>query len=274
MFFIDTMIAMASSKPGKFMDVKKAQSKQADWLQKELGKSSAEWKIVIGHHPIYYEQGIQRTLLSRLDPILRKHGVQLYITGHDHTKQILQKDGLTYVISGAGGANVHNRKDKKPSYLKKFYKDKGFASLEICDKDRATLKLYNPDGKEQAKMSVSSKSPKKRENVVAASTVEDLNFHCSGRSLFSAERECSRDGCTVVADIPANGTCSEFCSNSGLDCIAAWDHEDECEFCLPTKSFGCDEPSASLSGNRMCRCAQVPEEEEEEEEPEEQEEDV
>jgi acid phosphatase len=82
---------------------------QLAWLDNALSASIAPWKIVIGHHPIYTalaaEDGYdhdQPDLIARLDPILRKHGIKIYICGHDHCLQSVQVAGITYVVTGAG----------------------------------------------------------------------------------------------------------------------------------------------------------------------------
>jgi tartrate-resistant acid phosphatase type 5 len=82
---------------------------QLDWLDKGLGASTAEWKIVIGHHPIYSsvdpsdgEDHDQPDLIARLNPILVKHQVPIYVCGHDHCLQSVKMDGITYVVTGAG----------------------------------------------------------------------------------------------------------------------------------------------------------------------------
>ncbi len=79
---------------------------QLAWLDRALTASTAPWKIVIGHHPIYTtltSRGHdQEDLIARLDPILRAHAVPLYINGHDHTMQSLTMQGLTYVTNGGG----------------------------------------------------------------------------------------------------------------------------------------------------------------------------
>lgn len=84
---------------------------QLTWLDRALTTSTARWKIVIGHHPIYTalapEPGYdhdQPDLIARLNPILRAHQVPIYINGHDHTLQSVQMDGITYVTNGAGSA--------------------------------------------------------------------------------------------------------------------------------------------------------------------------
>ena len=40
--------------------------------------------------------------MERLLPLLRKHQVQLYVSGHDHDLQHLVRDGLHCFITGAG----------------------------------------------------------------------------------------------------------------------------------------------------------------------------
>jgi len=82
---------------------------QLQWLDAALGKSTADWKIVIGHHPIYTalapEPGYdhdQPDLIARLDPILRAHNIHIYINGHDHNLQVVKVNGITYVTNGAG----------------------------------------------------------------------------------------------------------------------------------------------------------------------------
>jgi acid phosphatase len=82
---------------------------QLAWLDAALGASSAGWKIVIGHHPIYTAlsdaDGFdhdQPDLVARLNPVLRRHDVPIYICGHDHVLQAVNMDGIAYVCTGAG----------------------------------------------------------------------------------------------------------------------------------------------------------------------------
>ena len=82
---------------------------QLPWLKKSLAASTAPWKVVVGHHPIYSAglYGDDRALINRLTPLFERYGVQLYINGHEHnyerTKLIA---GTTYLTVGGGGASL------------------------------------------------------------------------------------------------------------------------------------------------------------------------
>jgi hypothetical protein len=79
---------------------------QLDWLDRELARSTARWKIVYGHHPIYSYgmHGDDPATRDNVLPLLRKRA-DLYLCGHDHDMQVLSpEDGVNFVIAGGGGA--------------------------------------------------------------------------------------------------------------------------------------------------------------------------
>lgn len=78
---------------------------QLAWLERELSRSDAPWKVVFGHHQIYSSghYGLNQTLTQKLTPVFQKYGVQLYINGHDHNYERTRSiDGTTYLVCGAG----------------------------------------------------------------------------------------------------------------------------------------------------------------------------
>lgn len=80
---------------------------QMPWLKKALASSSAPWKVVVGHHPIYSAgvYGDDPNAIARLTPVFAKYGVQLYINGHEHSYERTRSiNGTTYLITGGGGA--------------------------------------------------------------------------------------------------------------------------------------------------------------------------
>ncbi|MGQ9736080.1 MAG: metallophosphoesterase family protein [Thermaceae bacterium] len=79
---------------------------QRDWLEKALSESPAPWRLVLLHRPLY-SSGLQRgspALRSALEALLLRHKVALVLAGHDHHYERLKVQGLTYLVTGGGGA--------------------------------------------------------------------------------------------------------------------------------------------------------------------------
>lgn len=98
--FLDTYRSLISATKVSKQDA----GAQRAWLERELAASTAEWKIVVGHHPIYScgPHGDSKELVRDLVPLLDRYGVALYLNGHDHGLQDLVVGGRHYVTSGAG----------------------------------------------------------------------------------------------------------------------------------------------------------------------------
>ncbi len=80
-------------------------SQQLKWLKKNLANSTATWKIVFGHHPLYSSgvHGSSTELIAKLSPLFKRYGVKLYINGHDHDYERSKPiEGTTYLTCGAG----------------------------------------------------------------------------------------------------------------------------------------------------------------------------
>lgn len=113
-FFIDTspMIDDYRQQPDKYAVADQDPAAQLRWLETELAQSTARWKIVVGHHPIYTVGkrkkaaggGIQKELETALVPLFEKYKVQAYVAGHEHDLQVIRRPGgtVTYLVSGAG----------------------------------------------------------------------------------------------------------------------------------------------------------------------------
>jgi hypothetical protein len=111
---------------------------QLDWLDAELGRSTARWKVVYGHHPVLAagvyrdEQRVREALL----PILRGRA-NLYICGHEHDLEHLVTDeGLHLVVSGGGGAPLYPLETGARAEF--AASQNGFAVIEA---DRRTLSV-------------------------------------------------------------------------------------------------------------------------------------
>jgi 3',5'-cyclic AMP phosphodiesterase CpdA len=79
---------------------------QLAWLENELARSSAKWKVVVGHHPAYSSSpfhGNADELIDAFVPLFKRYHVDLYLSGHEHDLQLQKPLGTTnYLVSGAG----------------------------------------------------------------------------------------------------------------------------------------------------------------------------
>jgi hypothetical protein len=117
---------------------------QLNWLKKTLSNSSATWKIVIGHHPLFttgVRRGKMLDVRNALLPIFQKHKVDVYFAGHEHDLQYQKPDGIThYFVSGAGS---EKRPVTSDSMMTKFaLSDHGFMNVQL-KKDTMSLQVIN-----------------------------------------------------------------------------------------------------------------------------------
>lgn len=81
---------------------------QLKWLDKTLAEAKEDWVVVVGHHPIYAytdKSESERTdMQKRVDTILRRYNVDMYICGHIHNYQHIRRQGskIDYVVNTSG----------------------------------------------------------------------------------------------------------------------------------------------------------------------------
>lgn len=101
-FVLDTDWIMRASQPGQD---RSPLNLQKAWLKKQLDASTAPWKVVYGHHPVYSTGDHQDNppMIREILPILKQRA-NVYLAGHDHDMQYLKpEDGVHFFVSGAGG---------------------------------------------------------------------------------------------------------------------------------------------------------------------------
>ncbi len=126
-----------------------ADSVQLQWLDSVLTASSEKWKVVVGHHPVYSYDGkedIEQTeLRSKLEPIFRKHGIDVYFCGHIHTFQHLRTgaDSIDYVVNGSASLQ---REPISGEYTMYNSENTGFTLLSF-DPGVMNISFVNNQGK-------------------------------------------------------------------------------------------------------------------------------
>lgn len=89
------------------------------WIDQRLAKSTADYLFVAGHYPVYSacSHGNTEYLIDRLEPLMKKHGVTAYLSGHEHCALHVERDDLDYILTGTGdeccyeGSNVDGLPD-------------------------------------------------------------------------------------------------------------------------------------------------------------------
>jgi acid phosphatase len=133
-FLIDSALWDGDSHIEKYSD-KKMGDKQLAWLREQLSASTARWKLVVAHHPIFSNGGHGHDanilkMRKQLLPLFNKYKVDAYITGHDHDLQRNEPAGTQtqFLISGAAGKlRPQKYKDYGPFYRSAL----GFLSIEL-----------------------------------------------------------------------------------------------------------------------------------------------
>ena len=102
-------------------------SRQYQWLVRDLERTAATWVICYFHHPLYSDSshGDGPLLQVHLAPLFDEYGVDVVLSGHDHTYQrtypmrgglvlddqmepnYTDPQGTIYVVTGGGGATLY-----------------------------------------------------------------------------------------------------------------------------------------------------------------------
>ncbi len=142
-FFLDTEPLREESWWERMTGLERDPAKQLAWLESSLAKSTAKWKILVGHHPIFSggEHGDTSIMVERVKPLMEQYGAQIYMSGHDHDLEVIRQGPVTYLVSGAGSRTRpigrHSGDTFSASQL-------GFMLMELGD-DKATATFLDED---------------------------------------------------------------------------------------------------------------------------------
>jgi predicted phosphodiesterase len=83
-------------------------SEQYDWLERELAANTQPWFFVYFHIPPYTssleDPDIEQDVRQALAPLFEQYGVDVVFTGHHHNYERNEVNGVTYIVTGGGGA--------------------------------------------------------------------------------------------------------------------------------------------------------------------------
>lgn len=147
-------------KSTKYPDLAQQDStQQLQWMDSVLTESEEDWKVVIGHHPVYttgpreHRQEVSPTVQA----LLEKHKVQAYFAGHEHSLQhnYIAKAPVHYFVSGAGGEYTPVNESADFTLFSK--ETAGFMQVHV-KKDKMQVWFINEKGKIIYQTTISQKS--------------------------------------------------------------------------------------------------------------------
>jgi predicted MPP superfamily phosphohydrolase len=123
-------------------------SPQYRWLVDDLSYAkNATFRFVFMHNPVYSssQHGGSESIQKILSPLFEQYRVQIVFSGHDHgyerTKSI---NGITYVVTGGGGAPLYNFKSDHDWTA---YKEKAYHYCKISiDSTACKFSMIRLDG--------------------------------------------------------------------------------------------------------------------------------
>ena len=147
-FYIDTMpMTTFDDDETAFVHSTKGQdvNAQVAWLETALKASTAPWKIVVGHHPVYSggQHGDTPYIVKHILPLLAQYKVQAYFNGHDHDLQHLEAGTVNLFCTGGG--SKPRASIKKTDHTKFGLGCSGFIAASL-QADKLEVRMINDKG--------------------------------------------------------------------------------------------------------------------------------
>jgi 3',5'-cyclic AMP phosphodiesterase CpdA len=109
---------------------------QLEWAEDALAQADEPWKIVYFHHPLYSDgdrHGSNVELRVLLEPLLRRHGVHIVFSGHEHIyERTTPQKGITYFVQGSSGQLRKGGVTPSALTAASFADDRTFMLIEIA----------------------------------------------------------------------------------------------------------------------------------------------
>ena len=108
-------------------------SEQYNWLKSRLEEHASDWVFVWGHYPphsAYGEDPHEVEVRSELTPLFEAYGVDIVFSGHHHDYQRFVFDDVTYVVTGGGGAEIHEVTHEEAG-MRAYANEPHFVGIEL-----------------------------------------------------------------------------------------------------------------------------------------------
>ena len=112
---------------------------QRKWLEEQLEKSQAKWKILVLHHPLYSIKSNNNNLIQRwmFDDLVNQYGVDLVLQGHEHAYARM----TAHYKNGAPAAPVYTVSHCSPKNYRIHF-DERFDKFGISSRYYQTVTIH------------------------------------------------------------------------------------------------------------------------------------
>lgn len=92
-------------------------SEQYAWLRDTLATNTQPWLFVAFHVPPYSSarNGLENEVRQALVPLFERYGVDMVFNSHRHNYERNEVNGITYVVTGGGGAPLYAMQEREPT---------------------------------------------------------------------------------------------------------------------------------------------------------------
>ena len=128
------------------------ESEQGRWLEADLAQAQAAGRFIvpffhrvifsIGPHAADPDVSARRPVLHSL---FQRHGVRLVFQGHDHVYYRTVRDGITYVVTGGGGAPLYGPEHPELGLPRDVFKKENHFCIADVYADRIAVTAYGSD---------------------------------------------------------------------------------------------------------------------------------
>lgn len=96
-----------------------SQSEQYTWLEEALAANTQPWLFVYFHIPPYTSSrekpDLEHDVREALTPLFEQYGVDVVFAGHHHNYERNEVNGVTYIVTGGGGAPLGVMEEREPT---------------------------------------------------------------------------------------------------------------------------------------------------------------
>jgi tartrate-resistant acid phosphatase type 5 len=120
-------------------------SVQAQWFKTQVSASTSPWNLVAFHHAPY-SSGLHGPTTWMRWPF-QEWGASAVLSGHDHTYERLEENGIPYFVNGVGGGAIYNFTQVEAGSKVRFNSDYG-AMLVTADPHTITFQFITRKGEQ------------------------------------------------------------------------------------------------------------------------------